>query len=30
MSTKWEHNKIFALVKAKKEEQIANFNKIDG
>jgi hypothetical protein len=30
MSTKWEHNKILALVKAKKEEQIANFNKIDG
>jgi len=30
MSTKWEHNKILVPVKAKKEEQIANFNKIDG
>jgi hypothetical protein len=30
MSTKWEHNKILVLVTAKKEEQIANFNKIDG
>jgi hypothetical protein len=30
MSTKSEHNKILALVKAKKEKQIANFYNIDG